>query len=61
MESYGLEMDDLFDNNDISQDLDNFEALNEASDNLNGSQQQDGGDNDTSQNGGEIILSYICV
>ena len=28
MESYGLEMDDLFDNNDISQDLDEFENPN---------------------------------
>ena len=47
MESYGLEMDDLFDNNDISQDLDEFENPNV--DNSNPDQENAA---DSSQNNG---------
>lgn len=49
MESYGLEMDDLFDNHDISHELNEFE--NPDITNMNETQ-QDGDGNNLAQNGG---------
>lgn len=53
MESYGLEMNDLFDNHDISQELDDYEAPNDM-DNADSSQAEGGAD--STQNEGRFAI-----
>jgi len=60
MESYGLGMDDLFDDGDVEQELENFEAVEEgADDNLN-QESADIDGNSQDENGKFVISQYYC-